>query len=895
MSLSEKLNFEKSPLYLIDGSAFFYRGFHAYPDLKRSDGFPTNALYIVLRVLLKVLKEEKPEYLVFMLDGKGKNFRHELFGDYKAQRPPMPDDLRVQVEPLKEAVRALGVPLIVSEGEEADDCIASLTARFKSERPVVILGADKDLKQCLDDNVFMWDPAGRAEKITSLADFKEDTGLNPDQWADFQALIGDSADNIPGVPGIGKVTASKLMAKYPTLEEIRDNFKFLQPNIKKKMDGYLDTIFTYRQLTRLRTNSCSNLELADLKISQVEKADVIAYLNEYEFRSMIRDVNGAFPDSNGSSPAKDLSSMGSEKETIKSAPAAKAKKANSNQFSLFGDAAPAPVASKLEFKKIQSVSDLPDFSGKDVGLVRDGKDFYVGVDGDEWLCRVAAADLAKKLQTAKRIATADVKSIFRSDSAWRKISLSRWFDLSLSAYLLNPEDRNYQWDRLRSMLFAGDELPDAVDEVHPDAQGMAALALMHVLAPRIESAGLATLVSELEIPLIPVLADMEEAGISIDLTSFAEFLKEVSNRIQELTKVIHETAEEDFNIRSSQQMSNILFEKLGLKPSGKTDKGALSTANAVLEKLVGQHEIITDILEYRKMEKLRSTYLEPLPKLVGPDGRIHTNFNQLATATGRLSSSGPNLQNIPIRGDMGKRMRACFTAGSGLRLAAADYSQVELRVLAHFSGDPTLISAFENDEDIHSRTAALLFDKETSEITREERSNAKTINFGLIYGMGPQKLSRELGISLNEAKDFIAKYFEKLGVLRDFYDSVVEQGRDKGYVTTLSGRRRLLPELHSTNPQVISQARRQAINTVIQGSAADIIKMAMIKVADNSAIAHLGGRLILQIHDELLVEGPEESIEEIGSLLQEDMQLVTSLAVPLKVDLGLGKNWAQAH
>ncbi len=511
------------------------------------------------------------------------------------------------------------------------------------------------------------------------------------------------------------------------------------------------------------------------------------------------------------------------------------------------------------------------------------------------MCKSVATELADKLQGAKSIATPDVKSLFRFDSAWCGIPLARWFDISLSAYLLNPEERNYGWDRLRSMLFVGDELPDAVDEVHPDAQGMAALALMHVLGPRIQSAGLGELITSLEIPLIPVLADMEEAGITIDLESFADFLKEVSERVTELTKVIHERADEPFNIRSSQQMSTILFEKLGLKPGGKTPKGALSTANSVLEKLVGQHEIITDILEFRKMEKLRSTYLEPLPKLVAKDGRIHTNFNQLATATGRLSSSGPNLQNIPIRGEQGKRMRACFTAGEGMRLAAADYSQVELRVLAHFSGDPTLVSAFEHDEDIHSRTAALLFDKDPAEITRDERGNAKTINFGLIYGMGPQKLSRELGIKLNEAKEFIAKYFEKLEVLKEFYDSVVEQGRENGYVTTLSGRRRLLPELLSTSPQIISQARRQAINTVIQGSAADIIKMAMIKVADNAEIKHLGGRLILQIHDELLVEGPEESIEEIGKLLQEDMQSVTSLAVPLKVDLGLGRNWAQAH
>ncbi len=883
MSLREKLNFEGDPLYLIDGSAFFYRGFHAYPDLKRSDGFPTNALFIVLRVLLKVIKEEKPKHLVFMLDGKGKNFRHELFDQYKAQRPPMPDDLRVQIEPLKEAMKVLGVPMIVSQGEEADDCIASLAARYKGERPVVILGADKDLKQCLDDNVFMWDPAGRKEKITSLADFKEDTGLEPGQWADFQALIGDSADNIPGVPGVGKVTATKLMAKYPSLEEIRDNYDKLQPNIKKKMKDELENMFVYRQLTRLKLDSCSSLSLDDLTVNPADPEEVAGYLTTYEFRSLVRDVRSAFPAAK-SAPAP-------------AAPKSKKSDSGSGQFSLFGEAEPVPAGpeNRLKITKVESVADLPDLAEKEVGLVREGNTYFIGLDGDEYMCKSVATELADKLQGAKSIATPDVKSLFRFDSAWCGIPLARWFDISLSAYLLNPEERNYGWDRLRSMLFVGDELPDAVDEVHPDAQGMAALALMHVLGPRIQSAGLGELITSLEIPLIPVLADMEEAGITIDLESFADFLKEVSERVTELTKVIHERADEPFNIRSSQQMSTILFEKLGLKPGGKTPKGALSTANSVLEKLVGQHEIITDILEFRKMEKLRSTYLEPLPKLVAKDGRIHTNFNQLATATGRLSSSGPNLQNIPIRGEQGKRMRACFTAGEGMRLAAADYSQVELRVLAHFSGDPTLVSAFEHDEDIHSRTAALLFDKDPAEITRDERGNAKTINFGLIYGMGPQKLSRELGIKLNEAKEFIAKYFEKLEVLKEFYDSVVEQGRENGYVTTLSGRRRLLPELLSTSPQIISQARRQAINTVIQGSAADIIKMAMIKVADNAEIKHLGGRLILQIHDELLVEGPEESIEEIGKLLQEDMQSVTSLAVPLKVDLGLGRNWAQAH
>ncbi|NDV25656.1 DNA polymerase I [Desulfovibrio sp. JC010] len=884
MALRDRLNFDGDPLYLIDGSAFFYRGFHAYPDLKRSDGTPTNALFFVLRTLLKIIKEEKPRYLVFMLDGKGKNFRHELYDQYKAQRPPMPEDLRSQIEPLKEGLNVLGVPLIVSNGDEADDCIASLAARYKSERPVVILGADKDLKQCLDENVYMWDPAGKKEKLTSLTDFREDTKLEPEQWADFQALVGDSADNIPGVPGVGKVTATKIMAEFPTLEEIRDNYDKLKPAIQKKMKDELENIFVYRELTRMRLDSCPECDLKQCELRSVDGDRAVEFMTTYEFRSLERDVKALFPAAGGASSSVPV-------------PAAKTKKSASGQLSLFGEENPAPAApeNRLELKKVSSAAELPDFTGREVGLVREGNVFFIGFDGDEWMCKVSAAELVAAMQSAKTVVVADVKSFLRADHVWTEIPLSRWFDLSLAAYLLNPEERNYAWDRLRGMLFTADELPDAVDEVHPDAQGLAALALMHVLAPRVKSAGLDELIGNLETPLIPVLADMEEAGISIDLAAFADFLAEVNERINELTRIIHERAGEPFNIRSSQQMATVLFDTLGLKPGGKTPKGALSTANSVLEKLTGQHEIISDILEYRKMEKLRSTYLEPLPKLVNSDGRIHTNFNQLATATGRLSSSGPNLQNIPIRGDQGKRMRACFTAGEGLRLAAADYSQVELRVLAHFSGDPALVSAFEQDEDIHSRTAALLFDRDPADVTSDERRNAKTINFGLIYGMGPQKLSRELGIKINEAKEFIAKYFEKLDVLKGFYDSVVEQGKEKGYVTTLSGRRRLLPELHSTSQQVLSQARRQAINTVIQGSAADIIKMAMIKVAENPEIKHLGGRLILQIHDELLVEGPEENIEEIGKLLQQDMQTVATLAVPLKVDLGLGRNWAQAH
>jgi DNA polymerase-1 len=388
---------------------------------------------------------------------------------------------------------------------------------------------------------------------------------------------------------------------------------------------------------------------------------------------------------------------------------------------------------------------------------------------------------------------------------------------------------------------------------------------------------------------------MERRGVRIDFAAFRSFLDEVSAEVEAQTRRIQELAGGPVNVRSSQQLAEVLFKKLGLKPAGKTPGGALSTGSEALEKLAGQHPIIEAILAFRVQEKLRSTYLEPMPRLADASGRLHTRFNQLATATGRLSSSGPNLQNIPIRGPQGARMRACFVASPGLLFVGADYSQVELRVLAHFSKDPALIDAFQKDEDIHSRTAALLFDKDAADITPDERRGAKTINFGLIYGMGPQKLARELSITTNQAKEFIARYFEKLGTLKAFYEDIMQGALSRGYVTTLAGRRRLLPELFSRNQQVQAQARRQAINTVIQGSAADVIKLAMLRVYGSPELAALGAKLILQVHDELLLEVPEANAAAAALELGRLMQTVTTLDVPLKVDVGQGRNWAEAH
>ncbi|WP_285907585.1 DNA polymerase I [Pseudodesulfovibrio pelocollis] len=877
MPLKERLRFDSDPVYLIDGTALFYRAFYARADLKRADGFPTNAINTTLRVLMNMLRDEDPGHVAFIMDGKGPTFRHQLYDRYKAQRPAMPEPLAQQIEPVRRGVELLGVRLIVSDGVEADDCICSLARKYKQDRPVVIVASDKDLKQCLDRNVVMLNQAGKAEKIITLESFREEEGIEPAQWPDFQAIIGDSADNIPGIPKVGPVTARKIMQTCPTLEALRDNCAALPEKLREKVEPELENVFLYRELTRMKADCC-DFPLDHFALAPMDLDGLHAFLDEFELRGLKRDL----PRRPGK-PGK---------------PAQAAAPPAGGQFALFGSPAAAPVADdEPPTTEATSTDALPSLAGEEVGLVFEDDAFFVGVEDREYRYTGPADGLVRALEHAAVVATPSVQELLRADPAWGYLLSSQWFDLSLAAYLLDPEARNYTWPRLRqSMTQDGrSEFAEAAGELHPRSRGLAALAYMNGIRGQVASADLGPLMRDLEIPLIPVLVSMERAGIFVDLDAFSGFLDDVSRQLDALTRSIIDHAGEPFNIRSSQQLAAILFDRLDIKAGGKTATGQRSTANEVLEAIRGKHPMVEDILEYRMLEKLRSTYLEPLPKLVGDDGRLHTHFNQLATATGRLSSSRPNLQNIPIRGKYGPRMRACFTAGPGAMLAAADYSQIELRVLAHFSGDPALIDAFRGDEDIHTRTAALLTDKEPGEVLPDERRNAKTINFGLIYGMGPQKLARELGITVNEAKAFIERYFDKLATLKTFYDTIVHDAEARGFVTTLAGRRRLLPELHSRNNQLASQAKRQAINTVIQGSAADIIKMAMVAAHKDKELTTLGARVILQVHDELIVEAPETTIHLAGERLKTIMQSVADLAVPLKVDLGVGHNWAEAH
>ncbi|WP_419785230.1 DNA polymerase I [Pseudodesulfovibrio sp.] len=883
MSLKERLNLDKEPIYLIDGTALLYRAFYARTDLSRSDGFPTNAINTVLRVLLNLLRDEKPTHVAFIMDGKGPTFRNALYDLYKANRPPMPEPLAQQVEPVRTGVELTGVTLYVSDGVEADDCICSLAYRYKKERPVIILAADKDLKQCLDNDVYMVSQHGRNETIYTLDSFREKEGMEPATWPDFQAVIGDSADNIPGIPKIGPVTARKIFAQTgPTLEELRDNVASLPDKLREKVEPELENIFTYRELTRMKPDCC-DMDLDTFRLTPPDTALLHAFLDEYELRGI-----------------KSMVPKAVAADAPKAAPKpARKEEAGAQQLSLFGAAAPdhRKEQEPLPVTEAATPQELPAIKGKDVGLVFEDNAFFIGLDDTEYHYTGPVAGLVESLGGAAIIATPSVQELLRADDGWAAIPSAQWFDLSLAAYLLDPESRNYAWPRLRQSLYqdARPEFAGLAENLHPGAQGLAALAYRAGIRGQVESADLWPLMRDLETPLIPALVAMEKAGITIDLAAFKDFLDEVSGQLDELTRSIIGHAGEEFNIRSSQQLAVVLFDRLGIKAGGKTATGQRSTANQVLEKIRTAHSIVEDILQYRMLEKLRSTYLEPLPKLVDEDSRLHTHFNQLATATGRLSSSQPNLQNIPIRGVHGPRMRACFTAAPGMILAAADYSQIELRVLAHCSQDPALLDAFRHDEDIHTRTAALLTEKDPGDVTPDERRSAKTINFGLIYGMGVQKLARELSITQNEAKEFTARYFEKLATLKEYYEGVVRDAQEHGFVTTLAGRRRLLPELHSTNNMVASEARRQAVNTVIQGTAADIIKKAMVSAHNDKELKNLGTRLLLQVHDELIIEAPAENIEAAGARLTAIMQGAEQLDVPLKVDMGTGHTWADAH
>ncbi len=949
MSLPAPYTSASKTLFLMDGTAYLYRGYYANSSLQRSDGFPTGALTVVTRILLRILRTENPARFVFFKDGHGKNFRHELYPDYKANRTSTPEGLIQQFEPVQRMAEALGLHYEESDGCEADDCIASLARRYSSQCPVVIVSADKDLKQCLGPNVIMWDPGSKDAKITTQENVEKENGIPISLWPDLQALTGDSVDNIPGVPGIGPKSALQLLQDLPGLEAIRDHFALVSPRFQKKLEGHLDEMFLWRKLTTMATDRCMHLTLDDTAVRPLDINAAISIAKEFELRQIMRELfqlgreragsspamteevgmaqaaahpatkaetatNVSAGESTGESAGKSAGTKDGAAQQKKAEPRSEGRSGLAEGLTLMDIARSAAIA---DLPKAAGTSSLPDCSNARVAVIwpeedstcvvavvpsghkaDDKADDTGGMAGTAFECLFEGSqqELAHWTEKAGLLAVSSAKALLKEGSAWKDTILKRLargtvYDLGLAAWLFNPDEGRYSWQYIVGLAtqagFAESKGP-----------GSTAIGLAEWGRARLERDGLSHLYDRLELPLVPVLAGMEANGVMVDMTAFHHFLDEVRDELSALTKSVYDMAGEEFNIRSSQQLAHVLYEKLGLKCKKKTSGGQLSTSQETLEALAG-NEVVDAILRYRKLEKMRSTYLEPLPKLTDTEGRLHTTFNQQGTATGRLSSSNPNLQNIPVRGALGKRMRACFVAREGYSLVSADYSQVELRVLAHMSQDKALLSAFAHDEDIHARTAALIYDCDPAEVTPDQRRNAKTINFGLIYGMGAQKLAREIGVKLAEAKKFIERYFENLTGIRDFYARTEEHARRDGYVTTIAGRRRLLPNINSGNAQEQALAKRQAVNTVIQGSAADIIKLAMLAVWQDEELKRMGARLLLQVHDELLLEVPEDCAQEAAARVALCMEGVQPEGVPfeprLRADYGVAKDWGSAH
>ena len=885
-SIAERLGLDRKPVFLMDGTAFIYRGFFASRHIQRSDGYPTNALVVVTRILLRLLREENPKHFLFAMDGKGKSFRNAIYQDYKANRESMPEDLAKQIEPVKRMVGALGLRLEVSSGVEADDCIASLAARFSADNPVVILSGDKDLKQCLGPNVYIWDPGSKDDYVLTAADFERETGYNPAQWPDVQAITGDSSDNIPGVPGIGPKTARQIFDICPSLEDIRDHFGLLPPKIQTKLKDHLEKMFTWRTLTTLTTTALPDIGLDDLQVGPIDLPACRELADEFELFAVRREI--------ASLAEKRLLARMPKTLTNPEAP----RQGKEIREDLGLGAAALPSA-----REIDKLSDLPPCGDCTVAvlceknmpprlaLAKTGeKQDWENLGEYAWVG--AIRELCAWLNDADEIVLADLKSLLTSDKAWWDLPVGakppKIFDLGLASWLLDPEDGNYSFERI-----------SRAEEVDVEKPAPRALTLALSLREKLAANELLPLYETIEAPLTPVLARMQEYGIAIDPAAFRNFLDDVDRQICETSQKIYAATGGPFNLRSARQIGEILFGRLKLAPAMKTPGGAPSTSEAALEKLSGANPVVDDILQYRKLDKMRSTYLDPLPRLMDANSRIHTTFNQETTATGRLSSSNPNLQNIPVRGEMGKRMRSCFVAGPGNELVSADYSQIELRILAHLSGDEHLLDAFRKGEDIHARTASLVFDIPQEQLAPDQRRMAKTINFGLLYGMGANKLARELHIPVNKAKEFIERYFSRLKGLRAYYDKVLDGARANGHVATMAGRRRWLPGILSSNGHTAAQAQRQAVNAGIQGSAADIVKLAMLAVAHDEELKELEARLVLQIHDEFLLEVPEGNGRKAGERAARLMESIKpggeKLSVPLIVDWNVGHDWGTAH
>ncbi len=855
-------------LYLVDASNMFFRAFFAIPPLTNEKGMPTNALYGFLAMSLKLIREVKPDYLVYCFDRKEPSFRHELYSEYKAHRDEMPEQLQPQIPYLKKLTSLLGIPTVEKVGFEADDIIGTLASMgVQNNVHVEIVSGDKDFAQLVRPGVSLYDTM--KDVRMDVDGVKAKFGVRPDQIIDYLAMVGDSSDNVPGIKGIGPKGASKLLAEFDTLESVYNHIDQITGATQKKLIENKDDAYLSKKLVTIVTDAPLALKWEDLKLREPDREPIKELLRELGFSSFERKLFGESSSSSSIEPASN-----SKQRNVA---AEKAKPKRSTSVATFVPMAWIEEEWSVEDlkKRIQPYSEI-------WGLLSE-RGLYLGYEGK--VLKVADEDTAigQALRNKHlRWKGFDLKPVLKALNLPRSIVV---WDAMLAAYVIRAEQIG-SFEEVYEQ-YSGKKLPELGTSVDQMAAQVELEALLR--QKLIEHEG-HEILKNFDLPLIPVLADMELTGILIDQKELHRQSGVLADDIKHLEQSIYKEAGDQFNIGSPKQLAHVLFEKLKLPASKKTKTG-YSTDSDVLEGLIDKHTIAKMLLRYRELTKLKSTYVDSLPALINAiTGRVHTQLNQAATTTGRLSSTHPNLQNIPIRTERGRMVRKAFIADPGHCLISADYSQIELRVLAHITNDEGLNRAFAQDLDIHSATASEIFNKPIIDITPEDRRIAKAVNFGLAYGQGAFGLADTLGIPRGQASEIIQHYFQRFAGVKRYMEETVRSGMEHGYVSTLFGRRRYIDELQSKNPMIRRAGERAAINAPIQGTAADLVKLAMIQVHASLPIP-----LLLQVHDELIFECPEEDAEDMCREIQQLMENVYPLKVPLKVNVGRGPNWDDAH
>lgn len=889
-------------LVLVDGHSILNRAFFGIPDLTNAEGTHTNAVYGFLNILFKILEEEKPDYLTVAFDVHAPTFRHKMYAEYKGTRKPMAQELRQQVPLMKEMLRAMGVTIVEKEGYEADDIIGTIAKKGEAQGlEVSVVSGDRDLLQLASDHIKIRIPktkrTGTEIEDYLAKDVVEKYQVTPKEFIDVKALMGDSSDNIPGVPGIGEKTATALIVAYGSIENAYEHVEEIKPNrAKENLREHYDMAQMSKELATIDTNAEITYELEDSKLGNLFTEEAYILCKRLEFKNMLSKFDIEAPKNNAQEHFKRISDKAEAEKILK-----KAAKAEALGFALV----PGTVVEAEQLSLFEAPAESTGIAG--VALALSGEDIYYlkageGIDGKELLSKVEEILKGKTMGC-----TMDLKKELQQLSLKEEDGV---FDAGIAAYLLNPLKNEYPYEDLakdyaellipsRQDLLGKTSLSDAQREKEEEFltyicyEAYIPFLTMEKLKQELEKTGMWKLYEEIELPLVYTLSDMEKEGILVNGQELQTYGEELAAQIGVLEQEIYEGAGEVFNINSPKQLGVILFEKLQM-PYGKKTKTGYSTAADVLEKLAGEYPLVSKILEYRQLAKLKSTYADGLANYIDEDGRIRTTFQQTVTATGRLSSTEPNLQNIPIRMELGRMIRKVFHPKEGFVFLDADYSQIELRILAHMSGDENLIAAYREAQDIHRMTASQVFHTPFEEVTDLQRRNAKAVNFGIVYGISSFGLSQDLSISKKEAQEYIQRYFETYPKIKEFLDTQVEMAKKEGYTTTMFGRRRPIPEISSSNFMQRSFGERIAMNSPIQGSAADIIKIAMNRVHRRLEKENLKSKLILQVHDELLIETAEEEVETVSKILEEEMKGAAELAVELEVDSHAGKNWYEA-